>query len=60
MSAEIIQFMPRPKRRRVPSWFPANAFRPAARPDDFTMDHTDTSPCECVPANFEVIRIEDG
>jgi hypothetical protein len=60
VSADIIQFMPRPKHRREPTGFPASAFRPAARPEDLTMDHADTSPCEYVLANPEEIRIEDG
>jgi hypothetical protein len=46
MSAEIIQFVPRPNRRRVCSDdFPA-ATRSAFRPDDLTMVHADTAPCE--------------
>ena len=51
MSAEIIQFIPRPKHGRGPADFsttdfPTIAFRSAKRPDDFVMDHADTAPCE--------------
>lgn len=60
MSAEIIRFMPRPKPNRAPADFPRLAFRSAARPDDLTMDHADTSPCEYVQANLEEIQVEDG
>jgi hypothetical protein len=45
MSAEIIQFIPRPNHGREANDFPTIAFRSAARPDDLTMDHADT-PCE--------------
>jgi hypothetical protein len=48
MSAEIIQFIPRPNHNRDQTDFPTIAFRSAARPDDLTMDHVDTSPCEFV------------
>jgi hypothetical protein len=46
MSAEIIQFVPRPHRNREPTDFPTIAFRSVLRPDDLTMDHVDTAPCE--------------
>jgi hypothetical protein len=46
MSAEIIQFIPRPNHDREQTDFPAIAFRSVARPGDLTMDHVDTSPCE--------------
>jgi hypothetical protein len=46
MSAEIIQFIPRPNRDRGPTDFPTIAFRSAVRPDGLTMDHVDTAPCE--------------
>jgi hypothetical protein len=48
MSAEIIQFVPRPNHNRDQTDFPTIAFRSAARPDDLAMDHVDTSPCEFV------------
>jgi hypothetical protein len=46
MSADIIQFIPRPQRNRGPTDFSTIAFRSAPRPDDLTMDHVDTAPCE--------------
>ncbi len=49
MSAEIIQFIPRPKPHREPTDFPAIVFRTSAVPDDRAMDHVDTAPCEYVP-----------
>jgi hypothetical protein len=52
MSAEIIQFIPRPKPHREPTDFPTIVFRSAAVPDDLTMDHVDTTPCEYVPSDF--------
>jgi hypothetical protein len=45
VSAEIIPFTPRPKRGSGPTDFSA-ASRSAIRPDDLTMDHADTAPCE--------------
>ena len=46
MSAEIIQFVPRPRRDRdntqSSSWSPW-------RPDDLAMAHADTAPCEYAP-----------
>jgi len=45
VSAEIIPFTPRPKRGSRPTDFFA-ASRSAIRPDDLTMDHADTAPCE--------------
>jgi hypothetical protein len=45
VSAEIIPFTPRPNRGSGPTDFPA-ASRSAIRPDDLTMDHADTAPCE--------------
>jgi len=47
MSAVILQFTPRPRRGRQPNDTP-NAFRSRAVPDDLTMDHADTAPCECI------------
>ena len=48
MSAEIIQFVPRPRRDRdmdreqVATWSPW-------RSDDLAMAHADTAPCEYAP-----------
>jgi hypothetical protein len=50
MSAEIVAFVPRLKRKREPMHAPPAAFRSAPRPDDLTMDHADTAPCEYVPS----------
>jgi hypothetical protein len=47
VSAEIIPFIPRPQRRNSPVNFPATS-RSAIRPDDLTMDHADTAPCESI------------
>ena len=47
MSADIIQFIPRPTRRRRPLESPA-MMRSAFREDDLTMGHPDTAPCEYV------------
>lgn len=57
MSAEIIQFIPRPNRRRFLSEFPA-ATQSAFRADDLTMGHTDTAPCEYLA--FSPERCEEG
>jgi len=48
MSAEIIQFIPRPKPHREPTDFPTIVFRSATAPDELAMDHVDTAPCEYV------------
>jgi hypothetical protein len=48
MSAEIIQFIPRPKHDREQTGFPTIAFRSTRPPDDLVMDHADTAPCEYV------------
>jgi hypothetical protein len=47
VSAEIIQFIPRPNHRERTD-FPTIAFRSAARPNDPAMDHVDTAPCEYI------------
>lgn len=47
MSAEIVQFIPRENRRSRPNGV-ATEFRSAIGPDDLTMDHVDTAPCEYV------------
>ena len=58
VSAEIIQFIPRPKWRRQSADgsiadfsstdFPTIAFRSVRRADDLVMDHVDTAPCDYV------------
>jgi len=54
VSAEIIPFIPRPKRRNSPVNFPT-ASRPAIQPDDLTMDHVDTASCESIwPCEYAV------
>jgi len=53
MSAEIIQFFLRPNHNRDQTDFPTIAFRSAARPDDLTMDHVDTSPREFAPSTSD-------
>jgi hypothetical protein len=44
VSADIITFIPRRKRKRGLPDFSASALPP----DDLVMDHVDTSPCEYV------------
>ena len=60
MSADIIQFIPRPKRSGKPTDFPTIAFRTAtpnewakapANPDR-GVDHADTAPCEYVQPDW--------
>jgi hypothetical protein len=48
VSAEIIQFVPRPRRDRG---FDREQFaiRLSWRPDDLAMAHADTAPCEYAP-----------
>jgi hypothetical protein len=58
MSAEIIQFVSRPKRDRGPTDFPTIAFRSARQPDDLVMDHADTAPCEVLACCEYVARDE--
>ena len=60
MSAEIIQFIPRPNRRRKQMDSSTIAFRSAPRPDDLTMDHVDTSPGECIWSDSRERQISDG
>jgi hypothetical protein len=48
VSAEIIRFIRGPKHNRGQTDFPTIAFRSAVRPNDLTMDHSDTAPCEYV------------
>ena len=51
MSAEIIQFIPRPRQDRVQTDFPTIAFR-SASPDPDT-DHADTTPSEYLPSDWQ-------
>jgi hypothetical protein len=60
MSAKIIQFAPRPHRERREMEFSTIASRSAPQPDDLTMDHVDTSPCEYVWPDFRERQISDG
>ena len=48
MSAEIVQFIRRPKHDREQTDFPTIVFRSTA-PEDLAMDHADTAPCEYAP-----------
>jgi hypothetical protein len=60
VSAEIIQFIPRPNHHREQTDFPTIAFRSVASPDDLTMNHVDTSPCEYVGPDCHKTQIQDG
>jgi hypothetical protein len=60
MSAEIIQFAPRPHRERREMEFSTIASRSAPQPDDLTMDHVDTSPGECVWPDSRERQIADA
>jgi hypothetical protein len=60
MSAKIVQFVPRRNRRRKEMEFSTIASRSAPRPDDLTMDHVDTSPCEYVRPDAYETQISDG
>jgi hypothetical protein len=51
MSAEIIQFFPRPKHDCEQTDFPTIAFRSAV-PDTPTTSHADTAPCEYVQPDW--------
>ena len=53
MSAEIIQFVPRPNRRRGLVELSSLA-RSISGEDDLAMDHADTAPCEYVKAGCDV------
>jgi len=46
MSAEIIQFVPRPRNDQEQTDFPTIAFRSVV--PDLAKDHVDTAPCEYV------------
>jgi len=48
VSADIIRFIPRPKRDDEQSDFPTIAFRSAVPTDDLPMDHADASPGEYI------------
>ena len=51
MSAEIIQFVPRPRDRgldRCSTTFYLTSYSPS-RVDDLAMAHADTAPCEYAP-----------
>ena len=45
MSAEIIQFIPRPRHDNEQTDFPVIDFRSAMQ--DLPLGHVDTAPCEC-------------
>lgn len=51
MSAEIIQFIPRPKHNREQTDFPAIAFR-STLPDETRAEYVDTAPCEYVQSDW--------
>jgi len=51
MSAGIIPLTPQPNRNRKPEDISMFASRSAVQPDDLTMDHVDTAPCEYVWPN---------
>jgi hypothetical protein len=58
MSAEIIQFVPRPRRDRGPDRC-STAFYLPSQVDDLAMVHADTAPCEYAPP-LETCCDEDG
>ena len=58
MSAEIIPFVPRPRRDRGMDHTQSSSWSPWRR-DDLAMDHADTAPCEYAPP-LEERRDEDG
>ncbi|MGY3587769.1 hypothetical protein ACVIGB_003180 [Bradyrhizobium sp. USDA 4341] len=51
MSAEIIQFIPRPRHEREQTDFPTIVFRSVV-PDPDT-DHSDTAPSEYLPSDWQ-------
>ena len=51
MSADIIQFIPRPRQDRAQTDFPTIAFRTAV--PDRDIDHIDTAPSEYLPSDWE-------
>jgi hypothetical protein len=52
MSAEIIRLILPPDRNRKPEDCSLMVFHSVARPDDLTMDHLDSTPCEHVWSDF--------
>ena len=56
MSAEIIQFIPRPRHGEQTD-FPTSAFRSAA-PDDAAVDDADTAPSEYVAGLVRKVDVE--
>jgi hypothetical protein len=50
VSAKITAFVPRRNRKREPAYFPPARLQSAPRPNDLTMDHADTAPCEYRPS----------
>ncbi|MBR0756570.1 hypothetical protein JQ604_30700 [Bradyrhizobium jicamae] len=52
MSAETIQFISQPRRRRDDTDFPTIAFR-SALPDDARPDPLDTAPSEYLPSDWQ-------
>jgi hypothetical protein len=51
MSAEIIQFIPRPRHNREQTDFPSIAFRSTV-PDETGTEHVDTAPSEYVQPDW--------
>ena len=60
VSAEIIRFIRGPKHHRGQTDFPTIAFRSVVRPNDLTMDHADTAPCESVWPDQSEAQITDA
>jgi hypothetical protein len=58
VSAEIIQFVPRPRRDRDLDRESTSFYSPW-RPDDLAMAHADTAPCEYAPP-LETCRDDDA
>lgn len=55
MSAKIIALTPRLNRKQEPVHSSSAAFRSTPWPDDLSMDHADTAPCEYV-SPFDLSR----
>jgi len=51
VSAEIIQFIPRPRHDRAPTDFPTIAFRSAVADPD--TEYADTAPSEYLPSDWQ-------
>lgn len=61
MSAKIFAFVPWLDRKRELVHFPPAPFRSTPRPDDLTMDHADTAPCEYVsPSDLSGHDLKNG